>query len=74
MTCVFNGEIYNFADLRRSLAARGHAFRTNGDTEVLLYAWREHGERMLEQLQGMFAFAIWISACSGFSVLAITSA
>src|SRR5512145_243540 len=37
VTCVFNGEIYNFADLRRSLAARGHAFRTNGDTEVLLY-------------------------------------
>ena len=59
VTCVFNGEIYNFADLRRSLAARGHAFRTNGDTEVLLYAWREHGERMLEHLQGMFAFAIW---------------
>jgi len=59
ITCVFNGEIYNFSALRRSLAARGHAFRTNGDTEVLLYAWREHGERMLEHLQGMFAFAIW---------------
>ena len=59
LTCVFNGEIYNFAALRRDLAARGHAFRTNGDTEVLLYAWREHGERMLEHLQGMFAFAIW---------------
>src|SRR5688500_6299705 len=59
LTCVFNGEIYNFAALRRDLAARGHAFRTNGDTEVLLYAWREYGERMLEHLQGMFAFAIW---------------
>ena len=59
LTCVFNGEIYNFAALRRELAARGHAFRTDGDTEVLLYAWREHGERMLEHLQGMFAFAIW---------------
>ena len=59
LTCVFNGEIYNFASLRRDLAARGHAFRTNGDTEVLLYAWREYGERMLEHLQGMFAFAIW---------------
>jgi asparagine synthase (glutamine-hydrolysing) len=59
LTCVFNGEIYNFANLRRELAARGHAFRTNGDTEVLLYAWREYGERMLEHLQGMFAFALW---------------
>jgi asparagine synthase (glutamine-hydrolysing) len=59
LTCVFNGEIYNFAALRRELVARGHIFRTNGDTEVLLYAWREHGQRMLEHLQGMFAFAIW---------------
>ena len=59
LTCVFNGEIYNFAALRRSLAMRGHRFSTNGDTEVLLYAWREHGERMLEHLQGMFAFALW---------------
>src|SRR5688572_12181407 len=59
LTCVFNGEIYNFANLRRELAARGHAFRTNGDSEVLLYAWREYGERMLEHLQGMFAFALW---------------
>jgi asparagine synthase (glutamine-hydrolysing) len=59
LTCVFNGEIYNFGALRRDLAARGHAFRTSGDTEVLLYAWREHGERMLEHIQGMFAFAIW---------------
>jgi asparagine synthase (glutamine-hydrolysing) len=59
LTCVFNGEIYNFAAVRRELAARGHAFRTNGDTEVLLYAYREYGERMLEHLQGMFAFALW---------------
>src|SRR5687768_6669117 len=59
LTCVFNGEIYNFASLRRDLAARGHAFRTNGDTEVLLYAYREYGVRMLEHLQGMFAFALW---------------
>jgi asparagine synthase (glutamine-hydrolysing) len=41
LTVVFNGEIYNFAALRASLAARGHAFRTHGDTEVLLYAYRE---------------------------------
>ena len=59
LTCVFNGEIYNFATVRRELATRGHRFRTNGDTEVLLYAWREYGVRMLEHLQGMFAFALW---------------
>ena len=59
LACVFNGEIYNFATLRRELQARGHAFRTNGDTETLLYAYREYGVRMLEHLQGMFAFALW---------------
>lgn len=59
LTCVFNGEIYNFAAVRRELAARGHRFRTSGDTEVLLYAWREYGAAMLEHLQGMFAFALW---------------
>lgn len=59
LTCIYNGEMYNFAALRRELAARGHAFRTGGDTEVLLHAYREHGTRMLEHLQGMFAFAIW---------------
>jgi asparagine synthase (glutamine-hydrolysing) len=59
LACVFNGEIYNFAALRRELQARGHVFRTNGDTETLLYAYREYGERMLEHLQGMFAFALW---------------
>ncbi|HVJ11033.1 MAG TPA: asparagine synthase (glutamine-hydrolyzing), partial [Burkholderiales bacterium] len=59
LACVFNGEIYNFAALRRELQARGHAFRTDGDTETLLYAYREYGVRMLEHLQGMFAFALW---------------
>jgi asparagine synthase (glutamine-hydrolysing) len=59
LTVIFNGEIYNFAELRRSLAARGHAFSTQGDTETLLYAYREHGVRMLEHLQGMFTFALW---------------
>lgn len=59
LTCVFNGEIYNFAALRETLAARGHVFRTHGDTEVLLYAYREYGVGMLEHLQGMFAFALW---------------
>jgi asparagine synthase (glutamine-hydrolysing) len=59
LTCIFNGEIYNFQSLRGALAARGHVFRTQGDTETLLYAYREHGVRMLEHLQGMFAFALW---------------
>lgn len=59
LTCIFNGEIYNFAALREALAARGHELRTHGDTEVLLYAYREHGTGMLEHLQGMFTFALW---------------
>jgi asparagine synthase (glutamine-hydrolysing) len=59
LTIVFNGEIYNFAALRAALQARGHVFRTQGDTETLLYAYREHGTRMLDHVQGMFAFALW---------------
>ena len=59
LTCVFNGEIYNFMSLRQELAARGHLFRTQGDTEALLYAYREWGTAMLERLQGMFVFALW---------------
>ena len=59
LTCIFNGEIYNFAEVRKHLEARGHVFRTQGDTEVLLYAYREYGVRMLDHLQGMFAFALW---------------
>ena len=59
LTVIFNGEIYNFQAVRETLAARGHRFATHGDTEVLLYAYREYGEAMLGHLQGMFAFAIW---------------
>ena len=59
VTVIFNGEIYNFREVRETLAARGHRFATHGDTEVLLYAYREYGEAMLAQLQGMFAFALW---------------
>jgi asparagine synthase (glutamine-hydrolysing) len=59
LTCVFNGEIYNFAATRKVLSERGHLFRTHGDTEILLYAYREYGVRMLDHLQGMFAFALW---------------
>jgi asparagine synthase (glutamine-hydrolysing) len=59
LTCVFNGEIYNFMSLREELAVRGHVFRTQGDTKALLYAYREWGTEMLERLQGMFVFALW---------------
>jgi asparagine synthase (glutamine-hydrolysing) len=58
---VFNGEIYNFADLRQELAALGHAFRTQSDTEVILAAYREWGADCLSRLNGMFAFALYDS-------------
>jgi len=56
---TFNGEIYNYRELRRELEARGHAFRTNSDTEVILFAYREWGEHTPERLEGMFAFALF---------------
>lgn len=56
---VFNGEIYNFQELRQELAASGVAFRGHSDTEVLLALWQQRGPACLPQLNGMFAFAIW---------------
>jgi asparagine synthase (glutamine-hydrolysing) len=58
VTIAFNGEIYNFQDLSRELAARGHGFRTRSDTEAIVHAYEEWGERCVERLEGMFAFAI----------------
>jgi asparagine synthase (glutamine-hydrolysing) len=56
---VFNGEIYNYRDLRRELISRGHRFATHGDTETILHLYEEIGPRCVERLRGMFALAIW---------------
>ncbi len=56
---TFNGEIYNYRDLRQELAMEGVRFRGHSDTEVLLHLYRRDGEQMVQRLRGMFAFAIW---------------
>lgn len=56
---VFNGEIYNFRELRRILEASGHVFRTNSDTEVIVHGYKQWGAGVLERLNGMFGLAIW---------------
>jgi asparagine synthase (glutamine-hydrolysing) len=56
---TYNGEVYNYATLRRDLKDRGHSFRTDSDTEVVLVAYQEWGVHCLTRLRGMFAFGIW---------------
>ena len=60
-TIIFNGEIYNYRNVRADLLGRGHVFQTHSDTEVILQLYAAYGERCVEHLNGMFAFAVWDS-------------
>jgi asparagine synthase (glutamine-hydrolysing) len=62
VAAVFNGEIYNFPELREELRARGHSLTTNGDSECLVHLYEDYGEDLVHRLRGMFAFAIWDAA------------
>lgn len=59
LVLVFNGEIYNYQEIRARLMEKGYHFATQTDSEVLIYGYREYGAKLLDQLRGMFAFVIW---------------
>jgi asparagine synthase (glutamine-hydrolysing) len=59
ISVVYNGELFDYPEVRAKLISRGHQFRTHTDTELLPHLWEEHGEGMLERLRGQFAFALW---------------
>jgi asparagine synthase (glutamine-hydrolysing) len=59
VTVVFNGEIYNYRELKPALEASGHKFKTHSDTETIVHAYEEHGVDCLKDFRGMFGFAIW---------------
>jgi asparagine synthase (glutamine-hydrolysing) len=56
---IFNGEIYNFIELRSELESKGHVFRTRSDTEVIIHGYKEWGDDFLNRLNGMFGLAVW---------------
>src|SRR6266699_4492618 len=59
VTIVFNGEIYNYRELKPELESRGHRLKTNSDTETIVHLYEEYGSACVKHLRGMFAFAIW---------------
>jgi asparagine synthase (glutamine-hydrolysing) len=59
LVLMFNGEIYNYRDLRKDLEAAGHTFKTHTDSEVLIHGYEQYGEDLLQKLRGMFSFVIW---------------
>src|SRR4051794_32116331 len=56
---VFNGEVYNYRELRQMLLQRGHTLRTSGDTETIVHLYEEFGSACVDHLRGMFSFAVW---------------
>ena len=59
MVILFNGEIYNYQELKEDLMAKGHVFANNSDTETILHGYEEYGQEITKKLRGMFAFVIW---------------
>ena len=59
VSVIFNGELFDYPEVRTELVAKGHRFRTHCDTELIPHLWEDHGEGMLERLRGQFAIALW---------------
>ncbi len=74
VTVVFNGEIYNFMELRKELETLGHRFHCGADTEVLVHGYEEWGDGLVHRLRGMYGFVIWTSCAAACSARATSSA